>query len=122
MAGRFYAEFSPNRRGYVNRPTVIVGENGPEYVIPNEMLQNPEVAGFVNAIEASRLKGEFRNPLNMPVPGRALGGYVMTPTNTVASSSAGGVTASVLSYTARTDRDSGPTQQTSRQTVACLSA
>lgn len=91
---RFYAEFSPNRRGYVNRPTVIVGENGPEYVIPNEMLQNPEVAGFVNAIEASRLKGEFRNPLNMPVPGRALGGYVMTPTNTAASSSAGGVTAS----------------------------
>lgn len=91
---RFYAEFSPNRRGYVNRPTVIVGENGPEYVIPNEMLQNPEVAGFVNAIEASRLKGEFRNPLNMPVPGRALGGYVMTPTNTVAASSAGGVTAS----------------------------
>lgn len=91
---RFYAEFSPNRRGYVNRPTVIVGENGPEYVIPNEMLQNPEVADFVNAIEASRLKGEFRNPLNMPVPGRALGGYVMTPTNTVAASSAGGVTAS----------------------------
>lgn len=91
---RFYAEFSPNRRGYVNRPTVIVGENGPEYVIPNEMLQNPEVAGFVNAIEASRLKGEFRNPLNMPVPGRALGGYVMTPTNTAAASSAGGVTAS----------------------------
>lgn len=91
---RFYAEFSPNRRGYVNRPTVIVGENGPEYVIPNEMLQNPEVVGFVNAIEAARLKGEFRNPLNMPVPGRASGGYVMPPTNMAASSSAGGVAAS----------------------------
>lgn len=91
---RFYAEFSPNRRGYVNRPTVIVGENGPEYVIPNAMMQNPEVVGFVNAIEAARLKGEFRNPLNMPVPGRASGGYVMPPTNMAASSSAGGVAAS----------------------------
>lgn len=91
---RFYAEFSPNRRGYVNRPTVIVGENGPEYVIPNEMLQNPEVVGFVNAIEAARLKGEFRNPLNMPVTGRASGGYVMPPTNTATSPSAGGVAAS----------------------------
>lgn len=71
---RFYAEFSPNRRGFVNKPTVIVGENGPEYVIPNKMLQNPEVAGFVQAIEAARLKGEFRNPFSITASGRESGG------------------------------------------------
>ena len=71
---RFYAEFSPNRRGFVNKPTVIVGENGSEYVIPNKMLQNPEVAGFVQAIEAARLKGEFRNPFSITASGRESGG------------------------------------------------
>lgn len=71
---RFYAEFSPNRRGFVNKPTVIVGEHGPEYVIPNKMLQNPEVAGFVQAIEAARLKGEFRNPFSITASGRESGG------------------------------------------------
>lgn len=71
---RFYAEFSPNRRGFVNKPTVIVGENGPEYVIPNKMLQNPEVAGFVQAIEAARLKGEFCNPFLITASGRESGG------------------------------------------------
>ncbi|WP_281671600.1 phage tail tape measure protein [Rikenella microfusus] len=86
----FNAEFSPRRRGYVHRPTVIqtsggqsvlTGEAGTEYVVPNDLLRVPEVAGMVNLIEAARLHGSFR-PVNLSaamaagaIPGRAAGGY-----------------------------------------------
>ena len=83
---RFDAEFAPRRRGYVHRPTVIqtnsgqpvlTGEAGTEYVVPNDMLQIPEVAGMVSMIEAARLSGSFRSPQLVPTyPGLASGGYV----------------------------------------------
>lgn len=83
---RFNAEFAPRKRGYVHQPTVIqtnsgqpvlTGEAGTEYVVPNDMLQIPEVAGMVSMIEAARLSGSLRSPQPMPTyPGRAVGGYV----------------------------------------------
>ncbi len=83
---RFNAEFSPRKRGYVHRPTVIrttggrpvlTGEAGTEYVVPNDLLRIPEVADMVDLIEAARLSGSFRAPLSIvsAVPGRAAGGY-----------------------------------------------
>lgn len=83
---RFNAEFSPRKRGYVHRPTVIrtiggrpvlTGEAGTEYVVPNDLLRVPEVADMVGLIEAARLSGSFRAPLSIvsAVPGRAAGGY-----------------------------------------------
>lgn len=88
---RFDAEFSPRKRGFVHRPTVIqtaggqpvlTGEAGTEYVVPNDLLRVPEVASMVNLIEAARLRGSFR-PVNLSaamiagaIPGRAAGGYV----------------------------------------------
>ena len=78
----FPARLSPDRRGYIDRPTVLVGENGAEYVIPNEALQNPSVAPFVDAIETARRNGTLRN-LNLAavqprlaVTGRASGGTI----------------------------------------------
>lgn len=83
---RFNAEFAPRRRGYVHRPTVIqtdsgqpvlTGEAGTEYVVPNDILQIPEVAGMVSMIEAARLSGSFRSQQLVPTyPGLASGGYV----------------------------------------------
>lgn len=83
---RFNAEFAPRKRGYVHRPTVIqtdsgqpvlTGEAGTEYVVPNDLLQIPEVAGMVSMIEAARLSGSFRSPQLVPTyPGLASGGYV----------------------------------------------
>lgn len=83
---RFNAEFAPRKRGYVHRPTVIqtnsgqpvlTGEAGTEYVVPNDMLQIPEVAGMVSMIEAARLSGSFRSQQLVPTyPGLASGGYV----------------------------------------------
>ncbi|MCH5305075.1 MAG: phage tail tape measure protein [Rikenella sp.] len=88
---RFDAEFSPRKRGFVHRPTVIrtaggqpvlTGEAGTEYVVPNDLLRMPEIAGMVNLIEATRLRGSFR-PVNLStamaagtIPGRESGGYV----------------------------------------------
>ena len=88
---RFDAEFSPRRRGFVHRPTVIqtaggqpvlTGEAGSEYVVPNHLLRVPEIASMVNLIEAARLRGSFR-PVNLSaamaaggIPGRESGGYV----------------------------------------------
>ncbi len=98
---RFDAEFSPRKRGFVHRPTVIqtaggqpvlTGEAGTEYVVPNDLLRVPEVASMVNLIEAARLRGSFR-PVNLSaamaaggIPGRESGGYVGGDTSTSAAS------------------------------------
>ncbi len=82
---RFNAHFDPNARGYVNRPTVLVGENGMEYVIPNEAMQNPTAAPIINTIEAVRQRGRLRDfdfsqvlPSMMRSPGYATGGFTGT--------------------------------------------
>lgn len=75
----FPARLSPEQRGYINRPTVLVGENGTEYVIPNEALQNPSVTPFVDAIETARRSGRLRNlrldAVQPRLAGRAAGGF-----------------------------------------------
>lgn len=97
---RFDTEFSPRKRGFVHRPTVIqtsggqpvlTGEAGTEYVVPNDLLKVPEVAGMVNLIEAARRRGSFR-PVNLSaamtagaIPGRAAGGYVGRDSSTSAA-------------------------------------
>ncbi len=77
----FPARLSPDRRGFIDRPTVLVGENGTEYVIPSEALQNPSVAPFVDAIETARRHGRLRDlrleavQPRLAVAGRAAGGF-----------------------------------------------
>ncbi|MBQ9660696.1 MAG: phage tail tape measure protein [Bacteroidales bacterium] len=77
----FPARLSPDRRGFIDRPTVLVGENGTEYVIPAEALQNPSVAPFVDAIETARRHGRLRDlrleavQPRLAVAGRAAGGF-----------------------------------------------
>lgn len=75
----FPARLSPEQRGYIDRPTVLVGENGSEYVIPAEGLQNPSVAPFVDAIETARRSGRLRNlrldAVQPRLAGRAAGGF-----------------------------------------------
>lgn len=77
----FPARLSPDSRGYIDRPTVLVGENGTEYVIPAEALQNPSVAPFVDAIETARCSGRLRDlrleavQPRLAVAGRAAGGF-----------------------------------------------
>ena len=78
---KFNARINPDARGYIDRPTVLVGENGMEYVIPNEAMQNPTAAPIINTIEAVRQKGRLRDfdftqvmPAMVQAPGYAAGG------------------------------------------------
>jgi len=58
---RFRARLSPNKRGFIDSPTLLVAENGSEYVIPNEGLQNPTLLPFINTMEIARRNGTLRN-------------------------------------------------------------
>lgn len=77
----FKANLSPDR-GFINRPTALVGENGNEYVIPAEGLENPTLVPFLGTIETARRNGTLRNidfgaiysPM-ITAMGRAAGGF-----------------------------------------------
>ena len=61
---RFKAKFEPHRRGYVDRPTVLVGE-GPaghskEWVASNAVMENPTVAPLIDVIDKAQRTGDIR--------------------------------------------------------------
>ncbi|WP_270633848.1 hypothetical protein [Parabacteroides goldsteinii] len=61
---RFDAVLDPNKRGFIDRPTVIVGE-GPvgkskEWVASNDALENPTVRPFINVLNEAQEKGVIR--------------------------------------------------------------
>jgi hypothetical protein len=78
---QYDAVYAPNKRGYVNGPTVLVGEEGGEYVIPAEALENPQIRMVADTIESARRAGRLRSlrmeaiSPAMAVSGRAAGGY-----------------------------------------------
>ena len=60
---KFHAKYDPNRRGYIDRPTVIVGE-GPtgkskEWVASNAALANPTVAPLIDIIDRAQRVGNI---------------------------------------------------------------
>ena len=68
---RFKAKFEPDRRGYVDRPTVLVGE-GPaghskEWVASNAAIENPTVAPLIDVIDKAQRTG--RHPYARPAQG-----------------------------------------------------
>lgn len=80
----FNAEFSPDKRGYIDKPTVIVGE-GPrgkskEWVASNAALENPTIAPLINLMDAAQRAGQIRtfdmSKYLMAMQGRALGGSI----------------------------------------------
>lgn len=79
----FKARLSPDR-GLVDQPTVLVGENGSEYVVPHEGLENPTLAPFLGTIETARRNGTLKN-LDF--------GAVYSPAFTAFGRAAGGFTA-----------------------------
>ena len=59
---RFHARMEPGRRGYVDRPTVIVGE-GPrskEWVASNDAVENPTVRPFIDVLDRMQRSGQVR--------------------------------------------------------------
>ena len=77
----FKARLSPDSRGFISSPTVLVGENGTEYVIPEDGVNNPSLRPFLYTLETARRNGTLRNidfssVYPAPMAGRAAGGYV----------------------------------------------
>ena len=58
---KYQARLNPNKRGFIADPTLLVAENGAEYVIPAEGLQNPTLLPFINTMETARRNGTLRN-------------------------------------------------------------
>ena len=78
----FQARLNPNKRGFVSSPTVLVAENGLEYVMPNEVMRNPTVYPLLSAMETARQNGTLEtldfSAIYSPysVRGREVGGYI----------------------------------------------
>lgn len=80
---KFQASVEPDKRGYVERPTVITGENGLEYIIPNEAMKNPTARPIIGLFETVRRQGNLADfnfgevlPGLYNIPGRAAGGAI----------------------------------------------
>ena len=80
----FNAEYAPDKRGYIDHPTVIVGE-GPtgkskEWVASNAALENPTVAPLIGILDQVQRAGNIRTfdmgKYLMAMQGRAMGGSV----------------------------------------------
>lgn len=79
----FQAVYDPKRRGYIDHPTVIVGE-GPagmsrEWVASNEAVKNPTVAPILSILDQAQQAGTIRTlDLNryLQAIGRQDGGFV----------------------------------------------
>jgi TP901 family phage tail tape measure protein len=104
----FKARLSPDKRGFVSSPTILVGENGGEYVIPAEGLNNPTLLPFVATMEEARKAGTLKSlnfeavyPVGAAI-GRESGGF----TGNVSSggvASAGSATSAGASTSTATD-------------------
>lgn len=57
----FKARLSPDKRGFVSSPTVLVGENGGEYIIPAAGLANPTLQPFLATLETARRNGTLKD-------------------------------------------------------------
>lgn len=84
----FEAVLDPDKRGFVDRPTVIVGE-GPaghskEWVASNDALENPTVAPFINVLNEAQEKGVIRTIdmnqlMRQRLAGFSKGGFINNP-------------------------------------------
>lgn len=85
---RFIAKFNPTKRGFVNKPTVIVGD-GPagrsaEWVASNDALKNPTIAPFIQLLDESQKAGTIRtidlnHLMRARMAGFESGGFVDRP-------------------------------------------
>lgn len=92
----FNARLNPDARGFVRQPTVIVGENGSEYVIPHEALENPTILPIISTMETARRNGKLRS-LNFnavypatAMPGRVSGGFIDEGNSRIVTTSSDG--------------------------------
>ena len=85
----FHAKYDPNRRGFVDRPTVIVGE-GPagqskEWIASNAAVENPTVRPLLDVLDRAQRAGTIRtldlNKIMLQRQGFAQGGSLSPSTS-----------------------------------------
>ncbi|MFE2863189.1 phage tail tape measure protein [Sphingobacterium multivorum] len=83
----FRAKSSPKQRGYIGKPTVLVGESGREWVANDKLVTNPTTGPLIawldsvqrnGAINPSMLSNVIRSTM---MPGRASGGSLANNDN-----------------------------------------
>ncbi|MBQ6198182.1 MAG: phage tail tape measure protein [Bacteroidales bacterium] len=77
----YKATADPDKRGYVDKPTILVGEEGGEYVIPAEGVKNPSLAPVISQIENARRMGTLKSlslEATYPAAAFARGGYTVS--------------------------------------------
>ena len=88
----FHAAYDPDRRGFINKPTVIVGEGGyghsKEWVASNAAVENPTVAPIIDIIDRAQRAGKIRTLdmnkfLIQQASGRASEGHIVPTTSDV---------------------------------------
>lgn len=88
----FHAAYDPDRRGFINKPTVIVGEGGyghsKEWVASNAAVENPTVAPIIDIIDRAQRAGKIRTLdmnkfLIQQASGRVSGGHIIPTTSDV---------------------------------------
>lgn len=93
----FHADYDPDRRGFIDKPTVIVGEGGyghsKEWVASNAAVENPTIAPFIDIIDRAQRAGTIRTLdinkfLLQKAAGRASGGTLTSHTPSVLSNTA----------------------------------
>jgi len=82
----FRADYEPDKRGFIDKPTVIVGEGGyghsKEWVASNAAVENPTVAPIIDIIDRAQRAGKIRTLdmnkfLIQQASGRASGGHIV---------------------------------------------
>lgn len=82
----FRAAKNLDRRGFVDRPTILVGESGREFVASNEAYNNPTIRPVLDAIDTAQRNGQISTvnlskilsndrSIRYRIPGRQQGGY-----------------------------------------------
>ncbi|KIO45469.1 phage tail tape measure protein [Sanguibacteroides sp. AM78-02pH3A] len=88
---RFRAKDNPDNRGFVDSPTVLVGESGREFVVSNDAVMNPTVKPILDVIDTAQRSGNV-DKLDLTrylfVPGRSRGGTVVDSSDSSAVLSA----------------------------------
>jgi len=103
---KFKAKDRGERRGYFNRPSVLISENGEEFVASAQAVRNDSVRPFLDMIDSAQRNGTI-NTLNMErmfsrpistgvMPGKEDGGYLSSNRTSSISSMPGSMTDSQL--------------------------
>lgn len=114
---KFHALYEPRRRGFIDRPTVIVGE-GPsgrsrEWVASNDAVNNPTLSPLIDALDrAQRAKSirtfDLRRWVMARFPGKDSGGFIDNKQQ------------SSVNYAATASQPSQATQQPDNQLISQL--